>query len=139
MTRPAVVKLAEVQLHLTKNGPSAFMPKEFGSVEERGGNLVLWDPQVPGLVGGVAEMSAESDHAGERHLDGDELLYVISGALRLALELPDGSSTDIALQAGEALLVPRGHWHRLVPDGRTRFMFFGGGRTEVRLRGASPA
>ena len=135
MTPPTAVKLSEAHLHLQLHGSSAFLPKQFGSVEQRGGNIILWDPGVPGLVGGEGEISAESDHDGERHLDGEELLYLISGAMRLLLELEDGSTSEVPLCAGEALLVPRGVWHRLVPSEPSRLLFLGGGRTEVRLRG----
>jgi mannose-6-phosphate isomerase-like protein (cupin superfamily) len=132
---PLTVKLSEAHLHLQLHGPSGFLPMQFGSVEHRGGNVILWDPGVPGLVGGEGEMSADSDHDGERHLDGDELLYLISGAMRLLLEFEDGSTSEVPLRAGEALLVPRGVWHRLLPSEPSRLLFFGGGRTEVRLRG----
>jgi len=70
MTPPTVVKLREAHLHLQLRGSSAFLPKQFGSVEQRGGNVILWDPGVSGLVGGEGEISTESDHDGERHLTG---------------------------------------------------------------------
>jgi hypothetical protein len=54
--------------------------------------------------------------------------------VRLLLELEDGSTSEVPLCAGEALLVPRGVWHRLVPSELSRLLFLGGGPTEVRLR-----
>ena len=48
----------------------------------------------------------------EMHPHGDELLLLLSGALDVILDLPDGERT-IALTAGGACLVPRGIWHRL--------------------------
>ena len=46
----------------------------------------------------------------EMHPHGDELL--LSGALDVILDLPEGERT-IPLTAGGACLVPRGVWHRL--------------------------
>jgi mannose-6-phosphate isomerase-like protein (cupin superfamily) len=48
----------------------------------------------------------------EMHPHGEELLLVLSGALDVILDSPDGERT-IALTAGGACLVPRGVWHRL--------------------------
>ena len=48
----------------------------------------------------------------EMHPHGEELLLLLSGALDVILDLPDGERT-IALTAGGACLVPRGIWHRL--------------------------
>jgi mannose-6-phosphate isomerase-like protein (cupin superfamily) len=46
------------------------------------------------------------------HPDGDELLYLVSGAIAVRLELPDGDQT-IELGAGDALVVPQGVWHKI--------------------------
>ena len=53
-------------------------------------------------------------HPGEQemHPHGDELLLLLSGALDVILDLPEGERT-IPLTAGGACLVPRGVWHRL--------------------------
>ena len=52
------------------------------------------------------------------HPDGDELLYLVSGRIDVILE--DGGDVETvgvqrveALQAGDAILVPRGVWHRV--------------------------
>jgi quercetin dioxygenase-like cupin family protein len=52
------------------------------------------------------------------HPDGDELLYLISGRIDVILE--DGGDVEIvgvqrveALQPGDAIVVPRGVWHRV--------------------------
>jgi mannose-6-phosphate isomerase-like protein (cupin superfamily) len=51
-------------------------------------------------------------HGGEMHPDGDELLYLVSGAATVTLELPDGT-TDVDLAAGDALVIPQGTWHQV--------------------------
>jgi mannose-6-phosphate isomerase-like protein (cupin superfamily) len=87
---------------------------------------------VDGILAGEGELSKSSEHAGERHLDGDEVLYLVSGAMRLSLELDEGGTTEIPLDQGQAVIVPQGVWHRLIIDAPIRLLYFGGGRTEIR-------
>jgi mannose-6-phosphate isomerase-like protein (cupin superfamily) len=47
----------------------------------------------------------------EMHPAGDEVLYLLSGAMEVILEERDGNRV-VELHAGEACLVPRGVWHR---------------------------
>ncbi len=49
----------------------------------------------------------------ERHPHGEELVYLLSGAVDFVLERPGGVEV-IELRAGSAYLVPRGLWHRQV-------------------------
>jgi mannose-6-phosphate isomerase-like protein (cupin superfamily) len=49
----------------------------------------------------------------EQHPQGEELVYVLSGAVDFVLELPDGEEV-VELRGGEAYIVPRGMWHRQV-------------------------
>ena len=53
------------------------------------------DPPVPfsGVTFGVATMSENSPHNGEMHPDGDEVLYLISG--RVKVVFPDDEEDDI--------------------------------------------
>jgi mannose-6-phosphate isomerase-like protein (cupin superfamily) len=71
------------------------------------------DPPVPfsGLTFGVASMSENSPHGGEMHPDGDEVLYLISG--RVKVVLLDNEEDDIEMTPGDGLLVPKGTWHRV--------------------------
>ena len=71
------------------------------------------DPQPPfdGVTFGVADMAENSPHGGERHPDGDELLYLISGRVRVVFIEGDGD--DIELVPGDGLIVPAGVWHRV--------------------------
>jgi quercetin dioxygenase-like cupin family protein len=46
------------------------------------------------------------------HPDGDELLYMVSGAVTVRLELPEGDQA-VELEAGDAIVVPKGIWHRV--------------------------
>ena len=71
------------------------------------------DPPVPfaGMTFGVATMSSNSPHGGERHPDGDEVLYLISGHVRIVFVADP--IDDIEVWPGQGLVVPRGLWHRV--------------------------
>jgi mannose-6-phosphate isomerase-like protein (cupin superfamily) len=71
------------------------------------------DPAIPvdGATFGIATMSENSPHNGERHPDGDEVLYLVSGKLRVVF--PDDPVDDIDVLPGDGLIVPRGMWHRV--------------------------
>jgi mannose-6-phosphate isomerase-like protein (cupin superfamily) len=47
----------------------------------------------------------------EMHPAGDEIVCLLSGALDLVLEEPGGERA-VALRPGQAVIVPRGVWHR---------------------------
>jgi mannose-6-phosphate isomerase-like protein (cupin superfamily) len=77
-------------------------------VEQRGG-----PPQrIDGFTVGAAELTGDSPHDGEMHPDGDELLYLVSGAVTVALELAAGDRL-VDLGAGDAVVVPKGVWHKI--------------------------
>jgi mannose-6-phosphate isomerase-like protein (cupin superfamily) len=77
-------------------------------VEQTGG-----PPQrIDGLTVGAPELTGDAPHDGEMHPDGDELLYLISGAVTLILELADGDRL-VDLGAGDAVVVPKGVWHKI--------------------------
>lgn len=71
------------------------------------------DPPNPvdGYTFGVATMSENSPHGGEMHADGDEVLYLISGRVRVVWI--DGDLDDIDVAPGDGLVVPKGTWHRV--------------------------
>jgi hypothetical protein len=137
MPLPRIVKLAETHVHLRLHASSEFLTPDFSKTVPSGERTIIWDPEAAGLLGGVGQQSGSSGHDGERHLDGDELLYLISGAMQLSLELDDGSTVALPLKPGEAILVPQGHWHRIIIDEPSSYLFLGGGRTEIRVRPGS--
>lgn len=71
------------------------------------------DPPVPveGMTFGVATMTENSPHGGEMHPDGDEILYLVSGKVRVVFL--DSDEDDIVVQPGDGLVVPQGAWHRV--------------------------
>lgn len=53
------------------------------------------------------------------HPDGDELLFVVSGRMEVVLEENGdqhtvGTERTVELSAGDAIVVPKGVWHRVV-------------------------
>ena len=71
------------------------------------------DPAIPvdGATFGIATMTKNSPHDGERHPDGDEVLYLISGRVRVVFV--DSDEPDIDVMPGDGLIVPKGVWHRV--------------------------
>ncbi len=68
--------------------------------------------RIDGVTVGAPMLTGDAPHRGEVHPDGDELLYLASGAITVQLELPGGDRT-VEVAAGEALVVPKGTWHRI--------------------------
>ena len=68
--------------------------------------------RIDGLTVGAPELTGPDRHGGEMHPDGDELLYLVSGAITVTLEL-SGGDRQFDLGAGDAVVVPRGLWHRI--------------------------
>ena len=67
-------------------------------------------------------MDRNPPHRGELHPDGDELLYLITSELDVVIE--EGGTRDAVgrervhrLEAGDAILVPKGQWHRVDING----------------------
>ena len=72
-------------------------------------------PRIDGYTVGAPAVTGDSPHNGEMHPDADELLYIVSGRVRVHLELTGGDRT-VAVAAGQGLVVPHGVWHRILVD-----------------------
>ena len=70
--------------------------------------------RIDGYVVGATLVGGKPRHNGERHPDADELLFLVSGAVDVLLEV-DGVVQSLELNAGDACLVPKGVWHRIRP------------------------
>jgi mannose-6-phosphate isomerase-like protein (cupin superfamily) len=87
---------------------------------ERAGWRARWGEQgagrppqrIDGFTIGAPHIAGDPPHDGEMHPDGDELLYLVSGAVTVTLELLDGD-TQVELGAGDAVVVPQGIWHQV--------------------------
>lgn len=90
---------------------------------EGGTGRAVFVARTPGrppnrIVGYTVQSSAVTGpppHGGEMHPDADELLYLISGRVRVKLELDTGER-EVPLGAGQAVVVPRGVWHQIYVD-----------------------
>jgi mannose-6-phosphate isomerase-like protein (cupin superfamily) len=69
-------------------------------------------PRIDGYTVGAPMLITEPPHVGEMHPDADELLYMVSGRVRVRLELDEGDR-ETQLGPGQAVVVPRGVWHRI--------------------------
>ncbi len=67
--------------------------------------------RIDGMTVGFVSVTGESPHNGEMHPDGDEILYVISGKLRVIGESDPGAAIDLG--PGDACIVRRGEWHQI--------------------------
>jgi oxalate decarboxylase/phosphoglucose isomerase-like protein (cupin superfamily) len=68
--------------------------------------------RIDGYTIGAPFLTQNAPHEGEMHPDGDELLYLVSGRVNVLLELADGNRS-VQMAAGQAVVVPRGVWHRV--------------------------
>lgn len=77
----------------------------------------------------VSEYEFASDWPNwEMHPDGDELVYLLAGAMEMLLEQPEGIQR-VTLQGSGAVVVPRGVWHtaRVHAPSRVLHVTRGGG------------
>ena len=122
-----VFDLSEALVHLEDGGGAESMELTPSFWQE----LMSGERAVSGWLVGRTHMAADAPNW-EMHPRGKELLYLLSGAIDLVLELEVGERI-VALRAGGACLVPRGVWHRqiVVEPGDLVFMTYGTG-TEHR-------
>lgn len=67
--------------------------------------------RIDGMTVGILTLSEDAPHNGEMHPDGDELLHVISGKVRVSSDAsPD---EDLILGPGDTCIVPKGEWHKV--------------------------
>ncbi|PYS32749.1 MAG: hypothetical protein DMG14_33650 [Acidobacteria bacterium] len=69
--------------------------------------------RIDGMTVGIVTLvpDAPPRHRGEVHPDGDEILYVISGRVRVTGESEPAAA--IELGPGQACIVQKGEWHRV--------------------------
>jgi len=88
-----------------------------GLYRDGAAKAVVWKsgppPRIDGYTVGAPHITRDAPHGGERHPDGDELLYLVSGRLDVVLE-EDGVENTVELHPGDAFVVPKGIWHRVV-------------------------
>jgi quercetin dioxygenase-like cupin family protein len=65
--------------------------------------------RIDGMTIGIVTITHDPPHGGEVHPDGDEILYVISGKLRVTAESEPNAA--IELGPGDACVIRKGEWH----------------------------
>lgn len=109
---------SETYVHLTAGGAAEALP----------GGEAFWsrpEPELDRLGQGwlVTEFECSSDWSNwEMHPEGDEFVYLLSGAAVLLLEHPDGLR-EVPLQGRAAVVVPRGVWHTAKVSRPARMLF----------------
>jgi mannose-6-phosphate isomerase-like protein (cupin superfamily) len=78
-------------------------------------------PCFDGINVGVAFLEQSPPHNGERHTDGDELVYLMSGNISVFLE--EEPPRTIHVEPGQCFIIPKGVWHRLLVHGPSRLMY----------------
>jgi mannose-6-phosphate isomerase-like protein (cupin superfamily) len=76
---------------------------------DRKGSVARLSSYRDGLL--LAIKAAGKDHW-ERHLTGDELIFVLDGTATLHMVCDDGPPKSFALSAGTIAVIPQGAWHR---------------------------
>jgi quercetin dioxygenase-like cupin family protein len=97
---------------LLRDGSSFTQPKQPGS-----------SARFDGFTVASYVLTETPPHDGERHADGDELLLVISGECVAVVDTADGGTEETPIRAGDAFLIPRNTWHRLVIDEPCHIVF----------------
>jgi quercetin dioxygenase-like cupin family protein len=78
---------------------------------------------------------SESWTSWERHPVGDEAVICTAGEITLIQELPDGTTENVALRAGDYAINPKGVWHTADVAGHATALFITAGvETEHRPR-----
>ncbi len=76
--------------------------------------------RIDGMTVGILTLTSDAPHNGEMHPDGDEILHVISGKIRvMADSSPD---EDLMMGPGDTCIVPRGEWHKVSILEETRLL-----------------
>ena len=129
---PQVFDLSKTFVHLSDGGDAKAVkltPMFWGVSGKRYDRLA-----------GIFEFGSAKDlHSSmqEMHPDADEVLFLVSGAIDvLSEEL--GVERTVALESGEAVIVPRGVWHRLVMRRPGKLLFINS-RKGMQARAHKPS
>ena len=121
--KPRAFDLRQAYLNLDNDGAAATV--EGGAAFWR--RLMTGETRYEGRLVTASDLVEDMSHW-EMHPKGEELLFCHAGRFEVLLEGPDGeASADLG--TGQALVVPRGTWHRLRvrEPGRVIFVTWGQG------------
>ncbi|NQZ89526.1 MAG: cupin domain-containing protein [Colwellia sp.] len=64
-----------------------------------------------GLNVGIISMETDPPHGGEVHFDGDEIIHVISGVLKVVSD--SNPNESLRLSAGDSCIIKKAEWHKI--------------------------
>lgn len=76
--------------------------------------------RMDGMTVGILTMEHDAPHAGEVHPDGDEILYVISGSVRVTGD--SDADHPLELRSGDSCIVKKGEWHKVTLLEKTQLL-----------------
>ena len=60
---------------------------------------------------GIISMETDPPHGGEVHFDGDEIIHVISGVLKVVSD--SNPNESLRLSAGDSCIIKKAEWHKI--------------------------
>jgi len=76
--------------------------------------------RIDGMTVGILTLTEDAPHDGEMHPDGDEILHVISGRIRVTCDSAPGE--ELVLGPGDTCIVLHGEWHQVMLIEETRLL-----------------
>ena len=111
-------KLEKERLFIDGDGGVAVVPVTpdfYAKIKDRtdlGGTLISY---------GVS--SGAPSRSWEMHPKGEEILVILDGSPKIFFEHPDGHTESMTASAGDAMIVPRGVWHRTESQAGWRILY----------------
>lgn len=110
------------------------------SVEPLRVGEAFWQRLIGGDLGTFENEFLVSHHAftadwdsWEVHPNGDEVVCLLSGEVRMVMEMPEGTRTVALNEPGGFVVVPKGTWHTARVHGAAKMLFITAGEgTEHR-------
>ena len=114
--------------------------KADSSIEVLPGGPPFWEKLMRGEFGDfkheylvTTSTFAEDWPSWENHVNGDEIVYLLSGKVEFFLELPEGTVSIVVDKPGDYVKVPRNTWHTAKTSVETCMLFITAGEgTQVR-------
>tara|TARA_R110002049_G_scaffold274786_2_gene452798 strand:+ start:413 stop:784 length:372 start_codon:yes stop_codon:yes gene_type:complete len=76
--------------------------------------------RIDGMTVGIFTLTGDAPHNGEMHPDGDEILHVVSGKVRVTCD--SSPEEGLILGPGDTCIVPKGEWHKVTLIEEARFI-----------------
>lgn len=104
------------------------------SVEVLDGGEAFWGKLMAGELGDfhheylVTSLTFDKDWPSwENHVNGDEIVFLLSGRVEFLLELAGGTASLVVDKPGQYVVVPRDTWHTARTDVATTMLFITAG------------